>query len=174
MKTKLAAFLVASCGAVVMACLPARGQPIPRFEAGFRGGAGQYDYSDDRTRTRGVFGAEVCAFCSGRYALFGGYSRFLPPGGSSHYQSADQIGLGLRIQGRRQVRPFFDIGLAVGYSRFDSGIYARSTTTAGAELGGGVTFLVGPSLYIRPQVRLCAMSEVYVAASGEVGIGWRF
>ncbi len=155
-------------------CLPAWAQENGRFEVGFRAGVGQYGYVDDPSHKRGVFGVEACAFCNGGFALFTGYSRFLAPGEPSGYQSGDLVGVGLRIQGRRQVRPFFDVGLAVGGSRFGRGAGTRTMTTAGLELGGGVTILAGSHLYFRPQVRLRVMNELYAALSAEMGIGWRF
>jgi hypothetical protein len=155
-------------------CLSAWAQENPRFEVGLKGGVGVYSYMDDRSHQRGVVGAEVCAFCGGRFALFGGYSHFLPPGAPSGYQSANLVEGGLRIQGRRRVRPFFDAGAAVGNSRFSRGTGTRTVTTAGAALGAGVMIQAGPHLYLRPQGRFYIMSQQYVAAAAEVGIGWRF
>jgi hypothetical protein len=146
----------------------------PRYELGFHGGVGQYSYTDDKGYNRGVLGAEGCAFCGGRYALFGSYSHFLAPGHSSAYHSADLMNSGLRIQGRGRVSAFFDVGFAVGFSRFGYGGYRRELTTAGAALGGGVTFRFAKGLYIRPQVHVSAMSSYYLAAGAEMAIGWRF
>jgi hypothetical protein len=142
----------------------------PRFEVGLKGGAGALSYVDDNPYQRGLVGGEVCAYCSGRFALFGGYSHFLPPGAPSHYGAADLVEGGLRIQGRRRVRPFFDTGVAVGHSSFST----RGLTIGGVALGTGVTILAGPHLYIRPQARLYIMSHAYLAVAGEIGIGWRF
>lgn len=146
-----------------------------RFEAGVKAGAGSYSYLDDRAGTRGVLGVEACAFCGGRYALFAAYNHFLAPGQPSSYESADLLNVGLRIQGSRRVSPFFDAGFAAGNSRY-SGRYrpARSTTTAGAGLGAGVTFRTAKGLYFRPQVRVYIMSEAYIASTAEIAIGWRF
>jgi hypothetical protein len=147
----------------------------PRYEAGFKAGAGSYSYLDDRAGTRGVLGVEACFFCAGRYGLFAAYNHFLAPGRPSSYESADLLNLGLRIQGRGRVSPFFDVGFAAGNSRYAEYIrYTRSTTTAGAGLGAGVAFRTAKGLYIRPQVRVYVMSEAYVASSVEVAAGWRF
>ena len=145
-------------------------QDNPRLEAGLKGGAGAYSYVDDNARSRGVVGLEVCAYCSGRFALFGGFSHFLPPGAPSHYGAANLVEGGLRIQGRRRVRPFFDAGIAVANSRFRM----RTRITGGLALGAGVTILAGPHFYIRPQARVYAMNQAYLAVAGEIGIGWRF
>jgi hypothetical protein len=145
-------------------------QDNPRFEAGFKGGAGAYSYIDDKAPTRAVVGGEVCAYVGGRRAVFGGYSHFLPPGSPSGYGAADLVEGGLRIQSRRRVHPFFDIGVALGHNRFRT----RAFTTAGAVFGAGVMIPAGRRLYIRPQARLYAMSSSYLAVAAEIGIGWRF
>jgi hypothetical protein len=150
--------------------LSAWAQENPRFEAGFRGGAGEYGYIDDAGHTRAVVGLEVCAYRGGRHALFGGYSHFLPPGAPSGYGAADLVEGGLRIQSRRQVHPFFDVGVALGHSRFRT----RAFTTAGVALGAGVMIPAGRRLYLRPQGRLYVMSQSYIAVAAEIGIGWRF
>ncbi len=167
--------LVAAASACLI-CMPSVAQAEnPRYEVGFRTGAGGYSYLDDRPYMRGMFGVEVCAFCSGRYALFGAYSHFLAPGSPSRYKSADLLNTGLRIQGRGRISPFFDVGFAAGYSRFLWGAGAtKAIGTAGVGLGAGVAFRTAKGLYIRPSVRLNAMSEAYVAASAEIAIGWRF
>ncbi|MBZ5586636.1 MAG: porin family protein [Acidobacteriia bacterium] len=167
--------LVATASAFLL-CAPSFAQrENPRYEVGFRAGAGAYSYIDNSAYTRAVVGLEACAFCGGRYALFGAYSHFLAPGPPSRYKSADLLHTGLRIQGRRRVSPFFDVGIAAGYSRFLWGAGAtRSITTAGVGLGAGVAFRTAKGPYIRPQVRLSIMSEAYLAASAEIAIGWRF
>ncbi len=167
--------LVAAASAFLI-CTPSFAQAEnPRYEVGFRAGAGGYSYIDDHPYTRGVFGFEACAFCSGRYALFGAYSHFWAPGSPSRYKSADLLNAGLRIQGRGRISPFFDVGFAAGYSRFLWGASAtKAIGTAGVGLGAGVAFRTGKGLYIRPQVRLYAMSEAYAAGSAEIAIGWRF
>ena len=167
--------LVATASAILL-CAPSFAQTEkPRYEVGFRAGAGGYSYIDDNPYTRAVLGLEACAFCGKRYALFGAYSHFLAPGPPSRYKSADLFNTGLRIQGRRRVSPFFDVGFAAGYSRFLWGASTiRSMTTAGIGLGTGVAFRTAKGLYIRPQVRLFIMSEAYAAASAEIAIGWRF
>lgn len=163
-----------TAGLAGVLCLSAWAQDNSRFEAGLKGGAGQYSYIDDSSNTRGVVGVEVCAYCAGRFALFGGFSHFTPPVARSGYQAADLVEGGLRIQGRRLVRPFLDVGVAVGQSRHSWGDGTRAFTTAGAALGAGVMIPVGPHLYVRPQARLYIMSQQYFAVAGEIGLGWRF
>jgi hypothetical protein len=120
--------------------------------------------------SRAAVGLEVCADCSERFAFFGGYSHFLPSGAPNHYEAADLVEGGLRIQGRRRIRPFFDAGTAVGHSRFNT----RTRTTGSLALGAGVMIPAGQHLYIRPQARAYAMTQSYVAVAAEIGIGWRF
>lgn len=95
---------------------------------------------------------------------------------SSAVNSADLFGFGFRIQGKRRVRPFFDFGIAVGRDTFDyrSAGTLLSHSTAGVVLGTGVMLPIGKRLYLRPQLRLYPMSSLHIAASGEVGFGWRF
>jgi hypothetical protein len=163
-------------GLAGMCCLPEWAQDNPGIEVGIQGGAGGYAYIENsHAGVRGVVGVEVCALCGGRFAIFGEYNHFLPPTGNSGYQSAELFGGGLRIQGRGRVRPFFDAGFAAGKSNY--AMYSgspRTYTTAGATLGFGVMIPAGRSFYIRPQLRLSMMSEQYLAASAQVGIGWRF
>ncbi len=153
--------------------LSARAQGNPRFEAGFRGGGGGYENITSTGPRRGVVGGEVCAYCSGRFAFFGGYSHFLPAGATGH-QSANLVEGGLRIQGRRRVRPFFDIGVVAGHTSYTSGSGTGTFTTGGVALGAGVMIPAGPHLYIRPQFRVRIMSQSYAAVAAEIGIGWRF
>ncbi len=166
-------FLLAASASLLCAPLFAQTEN-PRYEAGFTAGVGAYSYFDDHAHARAVFGAELCAFCGGRYALFGDYRHFLAPGAPSGYRSADLVNAGLRIQGRGRVSAFFDVGFAAGSSRYSWRSGVKAMGTAGAGLGGGVTFRTAKGLYIRPQVRIYVMSEAYVAAETEVGIGWRF
>jgi hypothetical protein len=148
----------------------------PRYEVGFRAGTGSYNQYEDGGTDGSVLGVEGCAFCNGRFALFGGYTRFL----DSRDRSADLVEAGLRIQGRRRVSPFFDIGFAAGTIRrhwYDSSFGAPSTQTmnsAGGGLGAGVAFRFARGVYIRPQARIRVMSEGFIPGSAEIAIGWRF
>jgi hypothetical protein len=143
-----------------------------RFEAGGRVAGGNYGYMEDEDRSRVVVGAELCAYCSGKRALFAEYNHFFAPS-SGGYREADLVAGGLRLQGGRKVRPFFEVGIAVGHSRF--GITSTtSRTTIGAAIGAGVSIPVGSRFYSRPQFRLFPMSEQYLALSYGVGAGWRF
>ncbi len=167
--------ILAAAASLFLLCATSFAQAENRkYEVGFKAGVGGYAYFDNRAPARTVIGVETCAFCSGRYALFASYSRFAAPGAPSRYQSADLVNAGLRIQGRRRVSPFFDVGFAAGTSRFLWGASTRSINTAGAALGFGVAFRTAKGLYIRPQFRLNVMSEAYVASSAEIAIGWRF
>jgi hypothetical protein len=145
-----------------------------RYEAGLKAGAGSYSYLDDRAGTRAVLGVEACAFCGGRYALFAAYDHFTAPRRARRYRSADLITFGLRIQGRRRVSPFFDVGFAAGNSRFSGYAGSTSMSTAGVGLGAGVAFRAPKGLYIRPQFKAYFMSEAYIASSVELAVGWRF
>ena len=157
-------------GLAGMLCMSSWAQENTHLEVGIKGGAGAY--LGDGSTSFGHVGVEVCAYCGGRYSLFGEYSHWLSSEqlrfGANY--SADLFGVGLRIQGRRRVRPFFDIGLAVGRDNLVRDV----RTNAGVVFGGGVMVPVGKHLYLRPQVRLYGMGEARVAASAEVGFGWRF
>lgn len=171
--------ILVAIASAFLVCAPSLAQPEnARYEVGFSVGAGGYSHYDDVAHTRAVLGLEACTFCNGQYALFGSYSRFLAPARASGYRSADLFNVGLRIQGRRWVSPFFDIGLAAGNSRFPGWRGGRSTTEsinmAGAAFGTGVTFRTAKGLYVRPQFRLYIMSELYFAGSAELAVGWRF
>ena len=158
-------------GLAGMLCMSAWARENAHLEVGIKGGAGAYG-ADEGSRSFGHVGVEVCAYCGGRYSIFGEYGHWLSSGQlrAGQIDSADLFGVGLRIQGRRRVRPFFDIGLAVGRDNFVRDV----RTNAGVVLGGGVMVPVGKHLYLRPQVRLYGMSEFRAAASAEVGFGWRF
>lgn len=162
--------------------LPAGAQDATRFELGIKGGGGSVGYLDDSSApARGVIGAELCAWCSGRYALYGEYSHWLPADArNSSYTGSDTFGLGLRIQGTRKIRPFFDIGIAGLNHRITTVFSGRtihsSETTGGVGFGAGVRIPAGEHLYVRPQVRFYALGGAgpYAGLSAEVGVGWRF
>jgi hypothetical protein len=166
--------LLTAAGALLL-CAPSFAQSVsPRYEVGFRAGAAQYAYVEDNPNTRAVLGLEACAFCGGRLALNGTYSHFRAPAPPSLYQAAELFTTGLRIQRRGRLSPFFDAGFAAGYSRFLRSYSSRSVTSAGLELAAGLAFRIGKGVYLRPQGRLAAMSESYLAGSAEVAVGWRF
>ena len=169
-------------GLAGMLCMPAWAQQNAQWEVGITSGAGAYAAVDTGSPTFGHVGVEVCAYCGWRYSIFGEYGHWPSSGQlrSGEIDSADLFGVGLRIQGRQRVRPFFDIGLAVGRDTFLSGCGCFGTpsnlhahTNAGILLGGGVMVPVGKHLYIRPQVRIYGPYH-HAAASAEAGFGWRF
>jgi hypothetical protein len=173
--------ILLSAGLASVLSMSAWAQPNAQFEVGVKGGVGAYGADNAPSPGFGQVGVEVCAYCGGRYALFGEYSHWLSPAApkSGIIDSADLFGVGLRIQGRRRVRPFFDIGLAVGRDSFWCGCSGTPTTldahtTTGVVVGGGVMIPVGKHLYLRPQIRIRPMSAFHGAASAEVGFGWRF
>ncbi len=166
--------MIAAAGALLV-CTPLLAQAErPRYELGVRAGVGNYEAYEDSSPSRAVIGVEGCAFCSGRFGLFGSYSHLFAPG-SGGYRSAELLQTGLRIQGRGRVSAFFDAGLAAGYSRHTWGAgSSKGTGAVGGCLGTGVAFRTAKGLYIRPQARLSIMSDLYFAASAEVAVGWRF
>jgi hypothetical protein len=169
--------LLVACVSVFLLCTPLSAQTDePRYEVGVKAGVGDYSYFGNVSNTRAVFGFETCIFCDSRYALFGTYIHLQAPELSSRYQSADLFSIGLRIQGRGMISPFFDAGFLAGNSRSREYRYGtkESTATAGLGLGAGVAFRAKKGIYVRPQLRMGVMSKSYVAVSGEIAIGWRF
>lgn len=161
--------------------LSAMAQDKPHFEVGIKVGGGAYgNVEDSRSNPLGHVGVEFSAYDSGHAALFAEYSHWISGDSvpSSAVNSADLFGVGLRLQGTRRIRPFFDIGIAIGrdtYSPSYAGTQTRlADTTKGIVLGTGVTLPVGERFYLRPQFRVYPMSSLHIAASGEVGLGWRF
>jgi hypothetical protein len=158
------------------------------FEVGATGGAGVFRAEDDTEGAFGVFGAEACTFCSGRFALFVEYNHWERVGNNGYIQSGDLGGFGLRIQGnrRRRIRPFFDVGIAGGADHFVMRgwtylptpvriVYGNdSHALYGLSLGGGASMPVGKRWYVRPQARLYALRGTHVAAAVSVGVGVRF
>ena len=153
-----------------------------QFDIGVKAGGGSYTAMGLDNRGFGNVGVEGCAFCAGRFGLFGEYSRWFTSD-SPHPRkitSADLVAFGARIQGGQRVRPFFDIGLAVGNDSYptSSGFTGRITgehshSTGGIVLGGGVTIPINKHFYVRPQVRLYPMYQ-HAAFAAQVGFGWRF
>lgn len=88
--------------------------------------------------------------------------------------SADFGAAGLRLQGTGGVRPFFDIGLAVGRDQHFRG---GGGGLGGIVLGAGVRIPLGKHWYVRPQVRfygLAGKDAGHQAFSAGAGIGYRF
>jgi len=151
--------------------VPAWAQSGADLEVGLKGGVGDYSSAEDSPGGRGVVGVEVCAFCAGKYALFGDYQHFFRPDNTrTSYKSAESFSAGLRIQGNRKVNPFFDVGVGVGKNRFG----LTSLTTVGAAFGTGLRIPLGERAYVRPQLRLHVLSHGYLLGSAEVAVGWRF
>ena len=129
----------------------------------------------------GNVGVEGCAFCAGDFGLFGEYAHWFSDGSSKAraITSAELGAFGARFQGGQRVRPFFDLGLAVGDDTFPSCgcsntiTGASSHTTAGVVLGGGVTIPFKKHFYVRPQVRFYGTYGPHAAVAAQVGFGWR-
>jgi hypothetical protein len=154
--------------------LSAAAQENHPYELGIKGGAGLLGHRDDAVPARPSFGVEACFSCQNRVAWFADYSHLFDSRGGSAYRSAEFLAAGLRIQFRQRVRPYVDVGLALGHSRFGPGGDPDTFTGAGLALGVGVRIPIGSRLYVRPQYRLAFLKDSFAAALGEVGVGWRF
>jgi hypothetical protein len=149
-----------------------------RVELGVLAGIGQYTYDEiQKPGTRGMISVEACLLC-GRRALVMEYSHWMTPrgagGGARAYRSADSGTVGLRFQGQRRVRPYFDAVVAIGNARAQRSSYIDNITTAGGGVGAGVTVIPADRFYARFGARLMLMSDYYVGANLSVGGGWRF
>jgi hypothetical protein len=149
-----------------------------RVELGVQAGIGQYTYDEIlKPGIRGVITVEGCLLC-GRRALVMEYSHWMTPrgadGGARAYRSADSGTVGLRFQGQRRVRPYFDAVVAIGNARAQRSSYIDNITTAGGGVGAGVTVIPADRFYARFGARLMLMSDYYVGANLSVGGGWRF
>lgn len=151
--------------------MPAWAQPQhSRFELGARGGVTRV-IGTDAVVVGAVVGVEVCAWCSGEYALLAEYSHLTLDRPIAGIESGDTLGAGLRIQGLGVLcfqLCFFDAVVVMSNGRSVN----TSVTQAGVILGTGVFIPAGRHLYVRPQVRLYITQAG--GASAEVGIGWRF
>ena len=147
-----------------------------KLELGARVGVGAFAAEDLQTRTYGNAGVEACGWCSRRFSLFGEYSHWEETSGkfSTRIQRSDLAAGGLRIQGGRRIRPFFDIGIAGGQDRYVYSGGSGAHSLCGLVLGGGAAVSIRERWYVRPQVRLYALSGFHAAASVGVGIGYRF
>jgi hypothetical protein len=162
-------------------CSTAWAQNGTRYEFGIKSGFGGLG----STRTEDMhatsvpanrihFGVEACALCEKKYALFGGYDHWLAPTDPyPTYSSADTLSAGFRIQGRHRVRPFADIGFTLAQSRGRSGL-AVTQGLYGVGLGFGAQVPIGERKYLRPQLRIYALTHAYRAGGLEVSFGWRF
>lgn len=160
----------------VLAAVLAFGQKV---DLGVVGGFGGVAVEDNAGGGFGMFGAEVCAFSSSRFALFGEYHHWERAGGTGEIKSADLAAGGLRVQGRGRVRPFFDVGLGGGRDHYtvtfaNAPGEIRSHDLWGLALGGGVAIHIGKRFYLRPQVRTFALSGLHFFTAGAVGFGYRF
>lgn len=122
-----------------------------------------------------VFGAEFCAFCNRGVSLFGEYTHaegvYKNRSGIDRF---DIVATGLRLQGGRRIRPFFDVGFAYGVDSFRYLGGSASHGNPGLVLAGGVAVRVTEKIYIRPQFRLYGFRGFHAVAAGSAGFGIRF
>ncbi len=128
------------------------------------------------------FGAELCALCRGRFAIFVEYNHWEPSSTdfSRTITSLNVFGAGLRIQGGKRVRPFFDAGFAAAtdsytyYMGFGAPSATGRHTNPGFVLGGGAAIHIGGRFYVRPQLRVIVARGYHYAAGGGAGFGITF
>ncbi|MBL8294215.1 MAG: outer membrane beta-barrel protein [Bryobacterales bacterium] len=142
-------------------------------EIGVAGGYGTIAAEDISYQSFGFAGVEVCGRCDKGFAVFGEYSHWFA-GPSRGITSFDLVAGGLRIQGRRRIRPFFDAGLAVGRDAFTYSGGRDAHTNWGAVLAGGVAIPIGERFYVRPQFRVYALTGLHFAIGGGAVFGIRF
>lgn len=148
-----------------------------KFELGVSAGGGTFTAEDVGAPVFVNFGVEACAWCSGHFSLFGEYSHWESSGEgsrSSRITRADLVAGGLRIQGGRSLRPFFDVGFAGGWDQFEWSGGRGSHGNPGVVLGGGVAIALGEHWYLRPQGRVYALRGIHAAAGASIGVGYRF
>ena len=145
-------------------------------EVGVTGGFGGVGAEGLSYRNFGVIGGEICGFCNRGISIFGEYSHWLPTKDdlATRITSFDLAAGGVRIQGGRRVRPFFDFGVAGGTDRYAYSGGTGSHTNWGVVLGGGAAIPLGEKFYVRPQFRIFALSGIHVLTAGSVGFGIRF
>jgi hypothetical protein len=155
------------------------GRP-PEFvdaEVGMSWSSGPLNYSEGlQPGSRTIFSVDTCLYCNRSRAVFIDYSRWGKPRASyqTGYRGADTITGGVRIQAHGRVRPFFDAGVAVGGSRYQSSSSRKTNISLiGGVVGTGVTIPV-QRFYVRVGGRVLVMSDSYGAADLSVGAGWRF
>jgi hypothetical protein len=151
-------------------------------DLGAMAGAGGFTASGP-TLAAGQVGVEACVLCAGRFGLFVEYSHWFTSGATHGYNASDVVaradlaGVGLRIQGRGRIRPFFDVGVAGGR---DEHVQAGTGgALGGIVVAGGARIPLKGRWYIRPQVRVYGLSphsleglSPHWALSGLVGIGY--
>ena len=122
-------------------------------------------------------GAEACVRCQGRIGYFLEYTHWslTPAGGQTSLLNLG--GGGIRIQGKnRYVRPFLDVGIAVGIYDGHPHNYVHkdeSFDIMGVMLGFGMTVSLPKGFYVRPQAKVAVSPETAVGFAS-VGLGYRF
>jgi hypothetical protein len=147
-----------------------------RSEFGARAGFAAAAAPDVSTSSGVVLGAEFCGLCSGTFAFFAEYNH-LETLGSARSNGITRFGIvagGVRLQGGRGVRPFFDAGVAYGVDSFRWSSGSDSHGNPGIVLAGGAAIGLKEGLYIRPQFRLYALRDIHVVAAATAGFGMRF
>jgi hypothetical protein len=130
-----------------------------------------------RSLASGQFGIQACFLCSGRLGLFTEYTHWVASTGSSRsnpsdlVRRADLAGIGLRIQGRGRISPFFDVGVAFGQD--DHRAPGNGGALGGIVTGGGVRIPLRGNWYLRPQVRAYGLTPhgILEGLSPHFGIG---
>jgi hypothetical protein len=190
---------VAAVGFVLLVCAPLTAQPttpveasapltqnngstpdsggairVPKTEFGAKLGQGAF------LTAHGAFtavGVEACVRCQGRIGYFLEFTHWslTPTGGQTSLLNLG--GGGFRIQSKnKHVRPFLDIGIAVGTYDGHPHNYVHkdeSFDIMGLMLGFGMTVSLPKGFYVRPQARLAISPETGVGF-GSVGLGYRF
>ncbi len=127
-----------------------------------------------------VGGAEACVLCGGRTGFFLEYQHWGATGNrfSGNPRSLDLVGGGFRVQGKgSRVRPFFDVGLMGGRERNDLRTIPPRIESKGVLagiLGFGAAISVTERVYIRPMIRVGALSSPQAAGFFAVAAGYRF
>ena len=148
----------------------------PLSELGIRVGVGDYGYADDQPGPSGLVGAEF-SLGRGTRTLFADYASMSKQDASYNtgYRRADMVTTGLRLRKRRDgAQPYFEIGVAIGTSRYQERSAAVDTlVTTGAALGVGV-IIPKERFFFRIGAQLMVMSQYYLGSAFSLGAGWRF
>ena len=164
----------AVCAAAVLAAATASAQTSPTAEVGVIMSISAVSVEDGDGGVLSGFGVDVAG--TAKSTGYVSYSRWDRPGDPSRgITGAVMFRGGWRVQGHsRRVRPFFDLGGAIGEAD-----YVRPNTAAwshsyfGVDVGGGATIAIGNRAYMRPQAR--AQWLIYGGAiSAGIGVGIRF
>lgn len=145
-----------------------------RSEIGVTAGFGAFAATDVRATRAVAVGAEFCTLCSGRLGVFAEYSHLEGVGRRHEIDRFDIVAGGLRVQGGRRVRPFFDVGLAYGVDSFHWYGGRASHGNPGIVLAGGAAIRLRDRLYVRPQFRVYGLWGIHAAIAGGAGVGLRF